>query len=74
MGAAEAPVVEKAPVASPADVSTFVRKARSAGAGRKTNETRAGATFEQRGDGVMGSKLSAPAAAEPVYESYQADE
>jgi hypothetical protein len=73
LGATEAPVVDKPPAASPADVSRFVMKAKVAQE-RKVNETRAGATVEQRGEGVMGSKLSAPAAAKPVYESYQADE
>jgi hypothetical protein len=74
MGAAEAPVVAKPPLASPSDVTTFVQKAKRAPE-RKVNETRAGATVEQRGEGVMGSKLSGPAAAAaPVYESYQADE
>jgi hypothetical protein len=73
MGAADVPVVDKAPPAKPADVAGFVKKAKVA-AERKVSETKAGATVEQRGEGVMGSKVQAPAAASPVYESYQADE
>ena len=38
------------------------------------SETRAGHTDKSSAEGVMGSKVQAPAAASPVYESYQADE
>jgi len=50
-----------------------MKKAKAAPA-RAVSQTRAGKTEEQRGDGVMGSTVKAPATTAPVYESYQADE
>jgi hypothetical protein len=73
LGAADAPLMDKPPEARPADVSTFLMKAKAAPP-RKVHQTSAGETVEQRGEGVMGSKVTAPAATAPVYESYQADE
>lgn len=73
MGAVDTPMMTASPAASSSDVGAFVKKAKVA-VERKVSENKAGNTVEQRGDGVMGSKVSAPAAAAPVYESYQADE
>ena len=73
MGASDAPVDDKATVPKPAAIGEFMKKAKAAPR-RVVNQTRAGKTEEQRSEGVMGSKVEAPAAAAPVYESYQADE
>lgn len=76
MGAADSPVDDKAVVPKAADVGVFMKKAKVAPP-RKVGETAAATTEEQDGEGVKGSSVkvkSAPAAAAPVYESYQADE
>ncbi len=73
MGAADSPVDDKATVPKPADIGVFMKKAKAAPP-RAVSETRAGKTEERKGEGVMGSEVQAPAAAAPVYESYQADE
>ena len=73
MGAADAPVDDKATTPKPAAIGDFMKKAKAAPP-RQVNATRAGKTEEQRGEGVMGSTVEAPAAAAPVYQSYQADE
>ena len=76
MGAADTAYDDKAPVAKPEAVGAFMKKAKAAPP-KKVGETRAATTEEQLGEGVMGSSVkshAAPAAAAPVYESYQADE
>ncbi len=73
MGASDAPVDEKATPPKPEAIGQFMHKAKVAPA-REVNATRAGKTEEQRGQGVLGSTVKSPAAAAPVYESYQADE
>ena len=76
MGAADAPVVDKAEAPKPAAIGDFMKKAKVAPA-HKVSETNAATSEEQRGEGVMGSSVkskAAPPAAAPVYESYQADE
>ena len=76
MGAADAPVDEKATTPKPAAVGEFMKKAKAAPP-RKVSESTAATTEEQKGEGVMGSSVkskAAPASAKPVYESYQADE
>ncbi len=73
MGAADAPVDDKAAPPKPAAIGEFMKKAKVAPT-QKVNETRAATTEVEKGEGVMGSKVQAPAAATPVYESYQADE
>jgi len=76
MGAADAPVDTKAEAPKPAAVGEFMKKAKVAPA-HKVNESAAATTEAQKGEGVMGSSVktkSAPPAAAPVYESYQADE
>jgi hypothetical protein len=73
MGAADSPVDDKAAAPKPADVGAFLKKAKVAPSS-PVNATRAGKTEAKKGEGVMGSTVTAPAAAAPVYESYQADE
>jgi hypothetical protein len=73
MGAADSPVDDKAQAPKPADVGAFLHKAKVAPS-QQVNTTRAGKTEAKKGEGVMGSTVTAPAAAAPVYESYQADE
>lgn len=76
MGAADSPADDKATVPKPADIGAFMHKAKAAPP-RAVSQTRAGKTEEQKGEGVMGSSVQSattPAAAAPVYESYQADE
>ena len=72
MGAADAPAAAAAPPPKAEEISAFLHKAKAAPA-RTVGETRAGVTVEQRADGVVSSTLRSPAA-QPVYESYQADE
>jgi hypothetical protein len=76
MGASDVAVDGKATTPNSAAIGEFMKKAKAAPP-REINATRAGKTEEQRGEGVLGSKVqattAAPAAA-PVYESYQADE
>jgi hypothetical protein len=74
MGATDAPV--PAIVAAPPkadDISAFIKKAKAKPA-RTVSENKAGKTSESKGDGVVNSTVEAPAAAQPVYQSYQADE
>ncbi len=73
MGAADAPVVDKAAPPKPEEIGAFVKKAKVAPTSR-VSATKAGRTEEKRADGVLGSTVQAPAAATPVYESIQADE
>ena len=73
MGAADSPVDDKASAPKPEAVGQFLKKAKVAPA-QKLQESRAGKTEAKKGDGVMGSTVTAPAASAPVYESYQADE
>jgi hypothetical protein len=73
MGAADAPVVDKAEPPKPEAIGEFMRKAKVAPA-KKSVETKAGTTSESRGDGVVNSTVQSPAAATPVYESYQSAE
>jgi hypothetical protein len=73
MGAADAPVDEKAATPKPEAIGAFMKKAKAAPP-RKISESRAGLTEEQKGEGVMGSSVKSAPAAAPVYESYQADE
>lgn len=73
MGAADAPVVDKAAPPKPEAVGEFMKKAKVAPTSKVT-ETKAGKTEEKRAAGILGSTVQAPAAAAPVYESYQADE
>ncbi|MDB4965386.1 MAG: hypothetical protein JWN44_1075 [Myxococcales bacterium] len=74
MGAADAPVVDKAEPPKPEAITAFMQKAKVAPA-KKSLETKAGTTSESRGDGVVSSTVRSPAAAAaPVYESYQAAE
>lgn len=73
MGAADAPA--SAIVAAPPkaeEIGAFIKKAKTAPA-RKVSESKAGSTSESRGEGVMNSTVQSPAA-QPVYQSYQADE
>jgi hypothetical protein len=73
MGAADVPVDDKATVPKPAAIGEFMQKAKVAPP-QSVSSTRAGKTEAKHGEGVMGSTVTAPAAAAPVYESYQADE
>lgn len=73
MGAADAPVDAKAAPPKPEAIGAFIEKAQKAPA-REVQKTRAAATVEQRGDGVVESKVQTSPAAAPVYQSYQADE
>ncbi|MCU1278952.1 MAG: hypothetical protein JWM53_2498 [bacterium] len=73
MGASDAPVDDKAMPPKPEAIGAFMHKAKVAPS-REVNANKAGKSEQQRGEGVMGSTLKAPAAATPVYESYQADE
>ena len=76
MGAADAPVDEKAAAPKPEAVGEFLKQAKKLPP-RQVGGSRAGKTAEWNGDGVKGSAVqstTAPPAAAPVYESYQADE
>ncbi len=76
MGAADVPVDTTAAVPKPTAVGEFLKKAKAAPP-REVAGSKAGKTAEWKGEGVMGSSVqstTAPAAAAPVYESYQADE
>ena len=76
MGAADTAYDDKAPVAKPEAVGAFLKKAKMAPP-REKSGTRAGKTAEWNAEGIKGSSVqstTAPPAAAPVYESYQADE
>ena len=73
MGASDSPVDEKATPPKPEAIGAFMHKAKAAPVST-VSQTRAGKTDESKAEGVMGSKVQAPASAAPVYESYQADE
>ena len=73
MGASDVPHAPAAAPATAASIGEFLHKAKAAPA-KEVGKTRAGTTVEQRGEGYAGSKVSAPAMAEPLYQSYQRDE
>jgi len=73
MGASDVPLAPQFDAATPATIGEFMRKAKAAPA-KEVGKTRAGVTVEQRGEGYAGSKVTAPATAAPLYESYQRDE
>jgi hypothetical protein len=74
MSAADAPLpAAPAPPPKPEEIGAFMLKANRARS-HKVNETAAGLSVEQRGDGVLKSKLQPSADKPPVYESYQAEE
>lgn len=73
MGASDSPVDDKATPPKPEAIGAFMKKAKAAPVST-VSQTRAGKTDESKAGGVLGSKVQAPAAAAPVYESYQADE